>query len=68
MTLLNEERQLIKATAAQFTDDVVLPAANKFDPVKGKIPENVIQGMAELGFFGIKTPVEYGVWVVLSIV
>jgi len=38
MTLLNEERQLIKATAAQFTDDVVLPAANKFDPVKGKIP------------------------------
>jgi len=60
MTVLSEERQLIKSTAAQFTDDVVLPAANRLDPVKGKIPSTVIRGMAELGFFGIKTPVEYG--------
>jgi len=60
MTVLSEERQLIKATAAQFTDDVVLPTANTLDPIKGKIPEKLIQEMAELGFFGIKTPVEYG--------
>jgi len=60
MTVLSEERQLIKATAAQFADDVVLPAANRLDPVKGKIPTTLIRGMAELGFFGIKTPVEYG--------
>lgn len=57
---ITEERQLIKDTAAQFTDDVVLPAANKLDPVKGKIPESVVKGMAELGFFGIKTPIELG--------
>jgi len=60
MTVLSEERQLIKATAAQFTDDVVLPTANTLDPIKGKIPEKLIKEMAELGFFGIKTPVEYG--------
>jgi len=60
MGYMNEERQLIKTIAAQFTNDVVLPAANKLDPVKGKIPQDIIQGMAELGFFGIKTPLEFG--------
>jgi len=48
MTVLSEERQLIKATAAQFTDDVVLPTANTLDPIKGKIPEKLIKEMAEL--------------------
>jgi len=60
MTYMTEERQQIKATAAQFTNDLVLPAANQLDPIKGKIPQDIIQQMAELGFFGIKTPVEFG--------
>lgn len=60
MGFMTEERQLIKETAAKFTNDLVLPAANELDPKKGKIPREIIQGMAELGFFGIKAPVEYG--------
>ncbi len=60
MTYMTEERQMIKETAAQFTNDVVLPAANELDPVKGKIPREIIQQMGELGFFGIKTPIELG--------
>jgi len=55
MTVLSEERQLIKATAAQFADDVVLPAANRLDPVKGMVSKRR-SSMVAVG------------WVVLSIV
>ena len=57
---MTEERQMIKDTAAQFTNEVVLPAANELDPVKGKIPREIIDQMGELGFFGIKAPIEDG--------
>jgi alkylation response protein AidB-like acyl-CoA dehydrogenase len=60
MSYLTEERQLIKDAAASFTDDVVLPAANRLDPEKGSIPGEVIAQMAELGFFGIRAPEKYG--------
>ncbi len=60
MTYMTEERQMIKDTAAQFTNEVVLPIANELDPKKGKIPQEIIQQMGELGFFGIKAPVEHG--------
>ncbi len=39
----------------------VLPLANKLDPVKGLIPRELIDEMAELGYFAILIPVEYGV-------
>ena len=60
MTYMTEERQMIKDVAAQFCNDVVLPAANELDPVKGKIPREIIDQMGELGFFGIKAPEELG--------
>ncbi len=60
MTYITEERQMIRDTAAQFTDEVVLPLANQLDPVKGKIPRDLIEQMGELGFFGIKAAEEYG--------
>ena len=60
MGYLTEERLMIKETAADFTNNVVLPMANELDPVKGKIPRELIQQMSELGFFGIKEPEEVG--------
>ena len=60
MGYMTEERQMIKDTAAEFTNNVVLPLANELDPQKGMIPRSVIEQMGELGFFGIKAAEEHG--------
>ena len=60
MTYMTEERLILKEMVAKFTDDVVLPTANKLDPVKGMIPQDLIDQMSELGLFGITAPEELG--------
>lgn len=60
MQTLTEERRLIKASAREFTMKRVLPLANKLDPEKGAIPRELIEEMAELGYFGILVPEEFG--------
>ncbi|WP_042876262.1 acyl-CoA dehydrogenase family protein [Cupriavidus necator] len=60
MQKLTEERRMIQEAARQFTMERVLPIANKLDPEKGKIPRELIDEMAELGYFGILIPEEYG--------
>jgi acyl-CoA dehydrogenase len=60
MTYMTEERQMIKDTAAEFTNEVILPIANELDPQKGQMPAELIQQLAELGFFGIRAPAKYG--------
>ena len=39
--------------ACQFTRERVRPLADRLDPVKGEIPRDLIDEMAELGYFGI---------------
>lgn len=60
MPELSEERRMIQESARAFTHDVVLPAANRLDPVKGEIPQEIIDQMSELGYFGILIPEELG--------
>ncbi|MBP0440352.1 acyl-CoA dehydrogenase family protein [Tianweitania sediminis] len=60
MTELTEEQRLIQESARTFTREVVRPLADKLDPVKGEIPRELIEQMAELGYFGILIPEEYG--------
>ena len=60
MGYMTDERLMIKETAAQFTDDVVIPIANKLDPEKGMMPRELLAQMAEMGFFGIRAPAKYG--------
>ena len=60
MSYMTEERQIIQQTAADFTNNVVIPTANKLDPEKGEIPAELIAEMAALGFFGIKASEEFG--------
>ncbi|MGE0830204.1 MAG: acyl-CoA dehydrogenase family protein [Hyphomonadaceae bacterium] len=57
---MTPERIMMRDTARQFVRDKVLPAANRLDPVKGDIPQELIDEMGELGFFGIMIPEEYG--------
>src|ERR1700693_1062769 len=60
MHRLTDERRMIQEAARQFTMERILPIANKLDPEKGKIPRELIDEMAELGYFGILIPEEYG--------
>jgi len=57
---LTAERIMMRDVARDFVRDVVLPTANRLDPVKGDIPQSLIDQMGELGFFGILIPEEYG--------
>lgn len=60
MSELSEERRLIQSSAREFTREVVRPIADRLDPIKGEIPAELIEQMAELGYFGILIPEEYG--------
>ncbi len=57
---LSDEHRMIQESARDFTRDVVRPTADRLDPVKGEIPREMIDQMAELGYFGILIPEEYG--------
>ena len=60
MQQLSDERRLIKEAAREFTMNRVLPLANKLDPEKGLIPRELIDEMAEFGYFAILIPEQYG--------
>jgi len=55
-----EERKMIRDTAREFTMREVLPTANKLDGPDGEIPMELRQKMADMGYFGIMIPEEYG--------
>jgi alkylation response protein AidB-like acyl-CoA dehydrogenase len=57
---LTTERLMFQDLARTFTRDEVTPVANRLDPEKGVIPDELIAKMGELGFFGITIPEEYG--------
>src|SRR4029450_9915882 len=60
MPYMTEERRMIQEQAREFTLNEVLPVANKLDPEKGDIPMDLRDKMAELGYFGILIPGQYG--------
>ncbi|MET0547152.1 MAG: acyl-CoA dehydrogenase family protein [Caulobacterales bacterium] len=55
-----EERRMIQEVAREFSMKEVLPVANKLDPIQGDIPGELRDKMAEMGYFGILIPEEYG--------
>ncbi|RZT86513.1 alkylation response protein AidB-like acyl-CoA dehydrogenase [Pseudonocardia sediminis] len=54
------EREALQKQARDFAMGRVLPLANELDPQKGEIPRELIDEMAELGYFGITVPKENG--------
>jgi alkylation response protein AidB-like acyl-CoA dehydrogenase len=57
---LTEERRMIQEVAREFTANEVLPVANRLDPEQGEIPMDLRRKMGEMGYFGIRTPEQYG--------
>ena len=57
---LTAERIMIRDTAREFTLNEVLPVANALDPVQGEIPLELRQKLADMGYFGIRVPEQYG--------
>jgi alkylation response protein AidB-like acyl-CoA dehydrogenase len=54
-----DEQIMLKETVKDFTTNEIKPIASKID-IEGKIPQDLIKKMAELGFLGISFPEEYG--------
>ncbi|KXX59545.1 acyl-CoA dehydrogenase family protein [Rhodococcus sp. LB1] len=54
------EREDILATARDFSYSQVLPTANRVDRTEQAIPPELIDQLADRGYFGITIPTEYG--------
>lgn len=57
---MTEERRMIQQVARDFTMKEVLPVANELDPVQGDIPDSLRTKLADMGYFGITLPEDYG--------
>lgn len=56
---LNEEKKLIRDTAREFAQETLSKYAKQIDREE-RIPQEVIKKLAELGFWGIIVPDEFG--------
>ena len=57
---LDDEFELVRDTFRRFAEDKIRPVAEHVHRTNGDIPEDIIQGMADLGGFGLSVPEEYG--------
>jgi alkylation response protein AidB-like acyl-CoA dehydrogenase len=57
-TLSDSEREMV-ALVAEFVDERVRPRVRDFEPVD-EYPEELIEEMKKLGFFGLLVPAEHG--------
>jgi len=55
---LTKEEELIQKTAREFCENTVNPVAELIED-NNEVPDEVLQGLRELGLFGIKGPEEY---------
>ena len=57
--LLTEEEQLLRTTVRTFADDALAPRASAYDQ-SGDFPADNVEGLAELGLFGLGIDEAYG--------
>ena len=57
---LGDEHQMFRETFKKFAEDVVMPVAEKVHRHDLLIPEDIIQGVREMGCFGLSIPQRYG--------
>ena len=57
---LDGEFEMVQDTFRRFADDRIRPVAEHVHRTNADIPEDVIDGLAELGTFGLSVPEEYG--------
>ncbi len=58
--LLTSERRSVQRTARAFATNELMPIANELDPKQAEFPSSLLERMAELGYFGVTIPTEYG--------
>ncbi|MEA2627048.1 MAG: acyl-CoA dehydrogenase [Candidatus Binatota bacterium] len=54
-----EEHELLRAQLHRFVDEVVRPQGEAWEAA-GRVPRDVLRRMGDLGFLGMRHPVEYG--------
>lgn len=59
-THLDDEFDLVRDTFHRFANDKIRPVAEHIHRNNEDIPESILQGMAEIGGFGLSVPEEYG--------
>ncbi len=57
---LDADMELVQDTFRAFANNVVAPQAEHVHRANGDVPEDVIEGLAEIGAFGLSVPAEYG--------
>lgn len=57
---LDGDMELVQDTFRSFATNVVAPHAEHVHRTNGDVPEEVIEGLAEIGAFGLSVPAEYG--------
>jgi len=55
----NEDQQEFKSLLRTFVDKEVVPVAHEWEQ-SGRYPEEIVQGLKDMGLFGITIPEEYG--------
>ncbi len=56
---LSEEQDAIVQTVREFVEKEVIPVADELEH-RDEFPEQIVEGMKELGLFGLTVPEEYG--------
>ena len=57
---LDDEMEMVRDSFRAFAIDVIAPHAEHVHRTNGDVPEEIVQGLAELGAFGLSVPAEYG--------
>ncbi|QFG26123.1 acyl-CoA dehydrogenase family protein [Actinomadura sp. WMMB 499] len=56
---LNDEQKLFRETLRDFADKEIAPVASEWERT-GRYPAEIVEGLRELGLFGLNVPEEYG--------
>ncbi len=57
---LDDEMTMVADTFRSFADKVIKPHAEHVHRTNADVPEEIVQGLAAMGAFGLSVPVEYG--------
>ncbi len=57
---LDDDMTMVADTFRSFADKMIKPLAERVHRENADVPEEILQGLAEMGAFGLSVPAEYG--------